>query len=277
MRIIRTVHEMILERNQLPGSVGFVPTMGYLHEGHLSLMRQARQSTDTVVASVFVNPTQFGPGEDFERYPRDFERDEKLARETGVDLMFYPEPGDMYPMGYASYVSPEGLDRHLCGAKRPGHFRGVMTVVLKLFTIVRPTDAYFGQKDIQQARILEQMVRDFHLPVSMHIEPIVRESDGLAMSSRNVYLNTEQRAQAVCLSQALKLAADAHAAGEHSAARLIELMHEHIDARPLARIDYISIVDDRTLTPVDTLNDNAIAALAVNFGKTRLIDNMLLR
>lgn len=277
MRIIRTVNEMIRERDKLTGSIGFVPTMGYLHEGHLSLMRRARKSTDMVIASIFVNPTQFGPGEDLDRYPRDFARDEKLARETGVDLMFYPETGDMYPPGYASYVSPEGLDRHLCGAKRPGHFRGVMTVVLKLFTIVRPTDAYFGQKDIQQARILEQMVRDFHLPVSMHIAPIVREADGLAMSSRNVYLDDEQRGQAACLNQALKLAADAHTAGERSAARLIKIMQAHIDARPLARIDYISIVDDRTLTPVDTLEDNAIAALAVTFGSTRLIDNMLLR
>lgn len=277
MRIVDTVDAMMQVRSDLDGTVGFVPTMGFLHDGHLALMKQARSDTDTVVASIFVNPTQFGPGEDFERYPRDFERDESLARQVGVDFLFYPKPEDMYPAGYASYVVPDKLDRHLCGASRPGHFRGVMTVVLKLFTIVRPTDAYFGQKDIQQARILEQMVRDFHLPVSMHIEPIVRETDGLAMSSRNVYLSAAERSQAISLNQALKQAATAFRDGERSAEALKRGIRSHITAQDLARIDYVEIVDDRTLEPVEHLAEPAIAAVAVHFGKTRLIDNILLR
>ena len=277
MRVITSISEMATARNALKGSVGFVPTMGYLHQGHLSLMNRAREDTDTVIASIFVNPTQFGPGEDLDSYPRDFERDEKLAKKAGVDIIFYPNKETMYPKGYASYVVPEGLHRHLCGAKRPGHFRGVMTIVLKLFNITRPTDAYFGQKDIQQARILEQMIADFHLPIQMHIEPIVRETDGLAMSSRNVYLNPEERKQAVCLSAALKAAKKQFQGGERNADALLAVAKDVISRQPLARIDYIELVDYQTLTPVShRVSSRAILATAVYFGHTRLIDNMIL-
>lgn len=276
MQVIPTVREMMTTRDALPGSVGFVPTMGYLHEGHLSLIRAARAETRHVVVSIFVNPTQFGPGEDLDRYPRDFERDERLAGEVGADIIFYPKTEDMYPPGFSSYVVPEGLDRHLCGASRPGHFRGVMTVVLKLFTIVRPDHAYFGQKDIQQARILEQMVRDFHLPVTMHICPIVREPDGLAMSSRNVYLSPDERRQAVCLSRALELCREAVAAGERQTEPLIRRMTDYISSHNLAEIDYVQIVDYETLQPVEMVRRKAVAALAVRFGDTRLIDNTIL-
>jgi len=276
VHVISSISEMISTRDKIEGSVGFVPTMGYLHRGHLSLMDAARKQTDTVVASIFVNPTQFGPNEDLDSYPRDFDRDEKLAKDAGVDFLFYPDKQAMYPDGYASYVVPEGPDRHLCGAKRPGHFRGVMTIVLKLFNIVRPTDAYFGQKDIQQARILEQMVSDFHLPVQMHIEPIVREKDGLAMSSRNVYLNPEERKQAVCLSKALFAAKSRFSGGERDAAILIETVQEEISRHSLARTDYIELVDYQKLMPVHTVTSRAVLACAVFFGKTRLIDNIIL-
>ena len=267
---------MILARNALKGSVGFVPTMGYLHDGHLSLMQKARQQTDNVIASIFVNPTQFGPGEDLDSYPRDFERDEKLAKEAGVNIIFYPDKQDMYPQGYSSYVVPDGLDSHLCGAKRPGHFRGVMTIVLKLFNIIRPTDSYFGQKDIQQARILEQMITDFHLPIRMHIEPIVREEDGLAMSSRNVYLNPDEREQAVCLSKAIRLVERHFKDGEREAAVLLTKAEKEIQKQPLAKIDYVELVDYLTLAPLKNVTDRAILALAVYFGRTRLIDNTIL-
>jgi len=267
---------MILARSRLKGTVGFVPTMGYLHEGHLSLMDKARQQTDNVIASIFVNPTQFGPEEDLDSYPRDFERDEKLAEEAGVDFIFYPDEQAMYPNGYASYVVPDGLDSHLCGAKRPGHFRGVMTIVLKLFNIIRPTDSYFGQKDIQQARILEQMTADFHLPIRMHIEPIVREKDGLAMSSRNVYLSPDEREAAVCLSRAIRLVESHFKDGEREAAVLLTKAEKEIQKQPLAIIDYVELVDYLTLAPLKNVTDRAILALAVYFGQTRLIDNTIL-
>ncbi len=276
MKLIRSIAEMIAARSLLEGTVGFVPTMGYLHEGHLSLIRRAGSDTDIVVVSIFVNPTQFGPGEDFDRYPRNLERDEELCREAGADIIFYPTREDMYPDGYASYVVPEELDRHLCGTSRPGHFRGVMTVVLKLFQIVRPTDAYFGQKDIQQARILEQMVEDFHLPVNMHVEPIIREPDGLAMSSRNIYLTAEEREQATCLVEALEKVQEAVRTGETEVQVLEGMMKETVDRQTLALLDYASIVDDRTLQPIRRITAPAIAALAVKFGRTRLIDNTLI-
>lgn len=276
MHVISSIPDMISTRNALKGSVGFVPTMGYLHQGHLSLIQQARKQTDTVIASIFVNPTQFGPNEDLENYPRDFERDEKLAEEAGVDFLFYPEKQAMYPESYASYVVPEGLDQHLCGAKRPGHFRGVMTVVLKLFNIVRPTDAYFGQKDIQQARILEQMIADFHLPVQMHIEPIIREKDGLAMSSRNVYLNPDERKQSLCLSRAIRLVESRFRSGERDTAHLLSEAEKEIQRQPSSKIDYIELVDYQTLAPVPRINNRTVLACAVYFGNTRLIDNTIL-
>ncbi len=276
MHVISSIPEMISRRNRMEGRVGFVPTMGYLHRGHLSLMEAARKQTDIVVASIFVNPTQFGPNEDLDSYPRDFDRDEKLAKDAGVDFLFYPDKQTMYPKGYASFVVPEGLDRHLCGAKRPGHFRGVMTIVLKLFNIVRPTDAYFGQKDIQQARILDQMVTDFHLPIQMHIEPIVREKDGLAMSSRNVYLNPEEREQATCLSRALSIANTLFSEGERETEILLETVRKEISRHSLAQIDYIELVDYQELMPVPRIMSRAILACAVFFGNTRLIDNTIL-
>jgi len=276
VHVISSISDMILARSRLKGTVGFVPTMGYLHEGHLSLMDKARQQTDNVIASIFVNPTQFGPEEDLDSYPRDFERDEKLAEEAGVDFIFYPDEQAMYPNGYASYVVPDGLDSHLCGAKRPGHFRGVMTIVLKLFNIIRPTDSYFGQKDIQQARILEQMTADFHLPIRMHIEPIVREKDGLAMSSRNVYLSPDEREAAVCLSRAIRLVESHFKDGEREAAVLLTKAEKEIQKQPLAIIDYVELVDYLTLAPLKNVTDRAILALAVYFGQTRLIDNTIL-
>ncbi len=276
MHVISSISDMISARNKMRGSVGFVPTMGYLHQGHLSLMEQARKQTDNVVASIFVNPTQFGPNEDLNSYPRNFERDEKMAKEVGVDFIFYPGKQDMYPKGYASYVVPEGLDSHLCGAKRPGHFRGVMTIVLKLFNIIRPTDSYFGQKDIQQARILEQMIADFHLPVRMHIEPIIREKDGLAMSSRNVYLNPDERKQSVCLSRAIRLVETRFRAGQRDTAALLSEAEKEIQRQALSKIDYIELVDYHTLEPIGRITDRAVLACAVYFGHTRLIDNTIL-
>ncbi len=277
MHVISSISEMIQTRNTIKGSVGFVPTMGYLHRGHLSLMEQARKKTDTVIISIFVNPTQFGPEEDLDRYPRDFERDEKLAKEAGVDFIFYPDRETMYPDGYASYVVPYGLDHYLCGAKRPGHFRGVMTIVLKLFNIIRPTDTYFGQKDIQQARILEQMIVDFHLPIQMHIEPIVREEDGLAMSSRNIYLDPEERKQSTRLYRGLSAAKTLFQSGERDVNALLDTVKGIISEHPLAQTDYVELVDYRTLRPVSgRVRGKAILACAVYFGKTRLIDNIIL-
>jgi pantoate--beta-alanine ligase len=276
VHVISSISDMVLARSRLKGSIGFVPTMGYLHEGHLSLMGKARQQTDNVIASIFVNPTQFGPEEDLDSYPRDFERDEKLAEEAGVDFIFYPDKQAMYPNGYASYVVPDGLDSHLCGAKRPGHFRGVMTIVLKLFNIIQPTDSYFGQKDIQQARILEQMTADFHLPIRMHIEPIVRERDGLAMSSRNVYLSPDEREAAVCLSRAIRLVERHFKDGEREAAVLLTKAEKEIQKQPVAKIDYVELVDYLTLAPIKNVTDRAILALAAYFGQTRLIDNTIL-
>ena len=278
MHIARTVEEMKKLRNSIPESqkVGFVPTMGYLHEGHLSLLKQARKENDTVILSIFVNPIQFGPNEDLDRYPRDFERDERLAKEVGTDIIFYPTPEQMYPENYSSYVITEGLDKHLCGAKRPGHFKGVMTVVLKLFNITRPHNTYFGQKDIQQARIIEQMIKDFNLDINMHICPIVREEDGLAMSSRNVYLSPEERKQAAILYKALTNAKSLFEQGERNAEIIIKETEKLVKSSNLAKIDYVEIVDYDTMSPVKKLGKKSVLALAVYFGKTRLIDNIIL-
>ncbi len=278
MHIAKTVDEMKKLRNSVPENkkVGFVPTMGYLHQGHLSLLKRAREENDIVILSIFVNPIQFGPNEDLDRYPRDFERDEKLAKETGTDIIFYPTPEQMYPDNYSSYVITEGLDKHLCGAKRPGHFKGVMTVVLKLFNITKPHNTYFGQKDIQQARIIEQMIKDFNLDINMHICPIVRESDGLAMSSRNVYLSPEERKQATILYKALQLGKSLFLNGERDAEIIIKETEKLVKSSNLAKIDYVEIVDYSTMSPVKKLGAKSVLALAVYFGKTRLIDNIIL-
>lgn len=278
MKIVNTIEALKLELSQLRKghkTVGFVPTMGFLHEGHLSLVTRARQENDVVVVSIFVNPTQFGPGEDFESYPRDLARDSALVEGVGCDLVFAPSPEVMYPEPYATYVDVEGgLTNKLCGASRPGHFRGVATVVTKLFNLVKPTRAYFGQKDAQQVAVIEQMVRDLHMDLTIVPCPIVREADGLAMSSRNTYLVGNERQEALVLSQSLNWAAAEIEAGERSAQALYEGMKTRIEKSPSAVIDYIQIVSARTLEPVTTLSGDTLIALAVKVGRPRLIDNM---
>lgn len=257
-------------------SIGLVPTMGALHAGHVSLLQAARRETGFVVASIFVNPTQFAPHEDLERYPRPFDRDVEECAAAGVDLIFHPDPEAVYPSGFRSYVEVHEFQHVLCGVARPTHFRGVATVVLKLFNIVQPDVAYFGQKDAQQARILQQMIRDLDVPVQMTICPIVREPDGLAMSSRNQYLDAEQRRNATVLHRALEAIRQQIDAGERRAAPLAQLARELIAATAGARLDYVEIVAWETLQPAAELRGQVLIALAVYFGSTRLIDNLLL-
>ncbi len=257
-------------------SIGLVPTMGYLHEGHLSLVGRARSETDALAVSIFVNPTQFGPHEDLARYPRDPESDAAKLREAGVDVLFMPEASEIYPPGFQTYVNVEKVSRPLCGASRAGHFRGVATVVLKLFNIVRSTAAYFGMKDFQQLQVIKNMVRDLDLDVRIVPCPTVRESDGLAMSSRNSYLSAEERKQALCLYQALLNARALFELGEKNASRYLEVMSARINREPDAVVDYISLVDPETLQDLTTVGGRCLAALAARIGKTRLIDNMLL-
>lgn len=280
MEILTTAQQMQQRAATLRAqgqTIGFVPTMGYLHEGHLSLVRLARQHADVVVVSIFVNPTQFGPNEDFERYPRDFERDEQVCREAQVDIIFYPSISELYASDASTWVVEERLSRGLCGASRPGHFRGVCTVVAKLFHIVQPHIAVFGEKDGQQLRIIERMVRDLHFPVRIVRGPTVREPDGLAMSSRNAYLSPDERKQAVVLKRALDKAEQLVREGiERDAERLKAAMQNVIEHAPDARIDYIEIVDDQTLEPVQTVDRPCMVALAVFIGKTRLIDNLVI-
>ena len=257
--------------------VALVPTMGYLHEGHLSLVRIARQHADRVVVSLFVNPTQFGPGEDLDRYPRDFERDRALCEEAGVDALFVPEAANMYPQGFSTSVDVHGtLTKGLCGASRPGHFAGVATVVTKLFNLCDPDVAVFGQKDAQQAAVIRRFTEDLNLAVEIVVAPIVREADGLAMSSRNVYLTQDERAQAIVLKKSLGAAVALFDRGERNSAAIINEAEDIVASAPLARISYVEIVDARTLAPVDVIERPALLALAVYFGKTRLIDNTLL-
>lgn len=279
MKTIETVTEMVQLAKmwrQEGKRVGLVPTMGYLHQGHLSLAAAARQDCDIVVMSIFVNPTQFGPNEDYEAYPRDLSHDRALAEGAGVDYLFAPQPGDMYPNGYSTFVNVEGVTDHLCGAKRPGHFRGVATVVSKLFHIVQPEKAYFGQKDGQQVAVLRRMVADLNMPVEIIARPIVREADGVALSSRNVYLSAEQRQQAVVLSQGLARARDLFVQGERDGEILKKAVTDVIQTAPLAKIDYVQLVDGDTMAPIPKITGNAMLAVAVYFGETRLIDNVLL-
>jgi len=255
-------------------SIGFVPTMGYLHQGHLSLLKRARAENDVVVISVFVNPTQFGAGEDFERYPRDMERDTSMAESAGVDYFFAPPVSEMYPEGYATYVEVERLTKGLCGASRPGHFRGVATVVAKLFNIVKPHRAYFGKKDFQQLKVIERMAKDLNFNVEIVGCPTVREPDGLAVSSRNVYLSAEERRSALSLYRALCLARDLVEKGEKDPKVIVERMREFILSHPHVRkIDYIEIVDSETLERVTEVKEGTLIALAVFVGGARLIDN----
>ncbi|MEI7437498.1 MAG: pantoate--beta-alanine ligase [bacterium] len=256
--------------------IGLVPTMGCLHAGHLSLVTLARQRTGAVILSLFVNPTQFGPDEDLANYPRDLERDHRLCEEAGVAALFCPAAEAIYPAGHSTFVEETRFSKGLCGARRPGHFQGVATVVAKLFNIVQPDLAVFGQKDAQQARVIQQMARDLNFPVEIVIGPIIREADGLAMSSRNKYLNAGERRQALCLSRALACAAQCVAAGEHQAAALVAAMRGKIACSPEARADYVEIVDNETLEPVTALIRPALAMLAVYVGRTRLIDNAVL-
>jgi len=258
-------------------TIGFVPTMGALHEGHLSLIHQARAMCDVVVVSVFVNPAQFSPAEDFNAYPRDLTRDAALLAEYNVDYVFAPAVEEIYPPGFSTYVAVEGVSDELEGASRPGHFRGVTTVVAILFNAVKPDFAFFGQKDAQQAVLIKRMVRDLAFNTEVVVLPIAREDSGLAMSSRNNYLDDEQRRAAAVLNQALSKASEAYEEGEHSGTRLVELVRSTIEAEPLARIDYVSINDAETLERLDKIDDRpALISLAVFIGKTRLIDNVVL-
>lgn len=281
MKIIYTVEQMRLwhkGERQKGKKIGFVPTMGYLHEGHLSLVEAAKCENDTVVMSIFVNPLQFGPNEDYKTYPRDIERDTHLAEKAGVDAIFIPEVNEMYTYyPQLTTVEVKDISERLCGASRPGHFTGVTTVVTKLFNIVQPDAAYFGQKDYQQVQVIKQMVADLNMPVRVISVPIKRETDGLAMSSRNTYLSEKERQEALCLNEALLLCKDSYEKGEKNAEILKEIMVSRIRKEPSASIDYIEICDADTLKPVDKITKPTAVALAVKIGRTRLIDNMVIR
>ncbi len=277
MRVVRTLTEARAWRRDAPYDVGLVPTMGYLHEGHLSLVRQARAANPHVAASVFVNPTQFGPHEDLARYPRDFGRDQALLEAAGCDLVFAPSVEEMYPAGFETTVDAGSVAEPLEGERRPGHFRGVATVVLKLFGILQPTRAYFGEKDAQQLAVIRRMVRDLDVPVEVVGCPIVREADGLAMSSRNSYLDPAGRRAAPVLYRALAAARGAWEAGERSADVLRRLMRETILAEPQAQIDYVAVTDPVTFRDLVTTDGGALLLLAVRVGgRARLIDNLRL-
>lgn len=273
---VGTAQQWCVEQKRAGKTIGLVPTMGYLHEGHLALVEKARQQCDVVVVSIFVNPIQFGVGEDFETYPRDLSRDRALLEEKGADALFAPSIADMYPSGYSTFVDVGGdITARLCGASRPGHFKGVATVVSKLFNICVPDIAYFGQKDAQQVMVLEKMVRELNFPLEIVRVPIVREEDGLAKSSRNVYLDAEQRRQALVLSKALHEAERMIKQGERDVARLKGIMRAVITASPRAVIDYVEIYDAGDLGDVEQVDRKVLMALAVKFGSTRLIDNLL--
>jgi pantoate--beta-alanine ligase len=278
MEILKSIDAYRRWRAALPPGQrpGFVPTMGALHAGHMRLVEASRSGQAHTVVSIFVNPLQFGPSEDFSRYPRPFEADAQLCREAGVSALFAPDAADFYPPDFSTYCEVAGLDKHLDGASRPGHFRGVCTVVLKLFNIVRPGRAYFGQKDLQQALILRRMVRDLSLELEMVIVPTVRAESGLALSSRNQYLTPEEKARATALSRGLFRAQAAWEAGERSAAALKGIIRAEIEASEPTRIDYVEAVSQALLAPIETLDAPAALAAAAFYGKTRLIDNILL-
>jgi pantoate--beta-alanine ligase len=276
MKVVETIDDLKRLRLKLPEPVGFVPTMGYLHEGHLVLVRRAKAENSSVVVSIFVNPTQFGPQEDFDKYPRNPERDLAMLEKEGVDLVFMPSVAEMYPPQFDSWVEVGKVSERLEGATRPGHFRGVATVVAKLFNIVQPDKAYFGQKDAQQALVIKKMVADLNMNREVVVVPTVREPDSLAMSSRNIYLNPEERKAAVVLYQALTLAQKLWSQGEKDAQNIRQQMTALIQKQPLADIDYISIADAETLDELDTIKPLAVVSLAVRIGRTRLIDNMVL-
>ena len=272
---IRKTRQFIATKRRKDKTIGFVPTMGYLHEGHLSLMRQAKRDCDVCVISIFVNPAQFSPNEDLKKYPRNINRDLALAKSVGVDAVFYPSSKAIYPEGYLTYVNVEKFTEVLCGESRPGHFRGVTIIVTKLFNIVQPDIAYFGQKDAQQAIVIKKMVQDLDMPVKIKIMPIVREPDGLAMSSRNAYLNLKERTDALVLYQSLIRAKRMIKKGERSSKKIVSAMRQMITAKKTADIDYISCVGLNNLEPLSRIQGRALIALAVFIGKTRLIDNII--
>jgi len=276
MQTVITLSELRSARHFFSGTVGLVPTMGYLHEGHLSLVRQARKECDHVVVSIFVNPTQFGPREDLSKYPRALDRDLGLLEPLGADLVWMPTAEIMYPQGYQTWVEVETITRPLEGSMRPGHFRGVTTVVAKLFNAVQPQKAYFGQKDAQQAAVIRQMIRDLNFPIEIVVCPIVREPDGLAMSSRNVYLNAEERKAATVLHRSLSAARNVYENGERNAEKLRQIMREVLASEPLAQRQYVSCADYDTLEELETVTGKTLLSMAVILGKTRLIDNFVL-
>lgn len=275
LETVAAVRARVRDERRAGKSIGLVPTMGYLHEGHLSLIRRARAECDFVVVSIFVNPLQFGPHEDYNVYPRDLKRDTALAAEAGADVIFHPTPEEMYPEGFQTHVEVEKLSQGLCGAFRPGHFRGVATVVTKLFNIVSPDKAYFGEKDAQQLAVIRRMVRDLNLDIEIVPMPIVRESDGLALSSRNTYLSPEERRAATVLYRALLYGRDLIAAGERDGQRVRDAVRRTLESEPLvSRIDYVAVVDPDTLEEKTTLSGSVMLAVAAYIGKVRLIDNI---
>ncbi len=276
MQVVETIAEVRHIRREAGGSWGLVPTMGFLHAGHISLVERARRENDHVGVSIFVNPTQFGPTEDLAAYPRDLERDLALLEAAGADLVWVPPVEEVYPAGFQTYVTVEEVTQVLEGAARPTHFRGVATVVAKLFNVFQPDRAYFGQKDAQQAVVIRQMARDLAFPLEVVICPIVRESDGLALSSRNIYLTPSQRAAAPVLNRALRAAGEAWHTGEHDGERLRAIMRRVLDAEPLARLDYVSAADPLTLQELGDASRGVLLSMAVRIGKARLIDNLLL-
>lgn len=278
MVVVKNIDEMkkICRELRKEKTIGFVPTMGYLHEGHLSLVRRSKKENDITVVSIFVNPTQFGPNEDYNSYPRNLNRDASLLEKEDVDYVFVPEIEQMYPKDYSTYINEEKLSRHLCGRSRPGHFRGVCTVVTKLFNIVKPNRAYFGQKDAQQFRVIRRMVRDLNMDVEVIECPIVREPDGLAMSSRNIYLSTEERNQALALNRSLKIAENLYRSGEKNTERMKEKIVQYLSSFDKIKIDYVEIVSEETLEPVEKIEGKVIVAIAAWVGKARLIDNTIL-
>jgi len=276
VKTIKHARKIISAAKQKNKTIGFVPTMGALHRGHLSLVKAAKKACDFVVVSIFVNPTQFSPKEDFRKYPRVFNGDKRMLQKEKVDLIFYPKACEMYTKNFSTYVEEACLSKPLCGLTRPGHFRGVCTVVAKLFNIIEPDIAYFGQKDYQQAQIIKRMVKDLNFPVTIKVFPTIRERDGLAMSSRNAYLNSEERKDALVLSESLKLAKKIIKEGESDAKKVINKMRKYILSKKSAKISYIEIVDAESLRAITKIRKKTLIALAVYIGKTRLIDNVIL-
>ena len=276
MKVIETIAEMRQIRKQLAEPVGFVPTMGYLHEGHLFLVRQTRADNPSVIVSIFVNPSQFGPQEDFKNYPRDTDRDLAMLEKENTDIVFMPSVDEMYPPGFDSWVEVGNITKKLEGASRPGHFRGVATVVARLFNIVQPYRAYFGQKDAQQVMVINKLVADLDMNVKIVTLPTLREADGLAMSSRNSYLDSEQRQAATILYEALQLAKRLYDTGERDAEQIRQKIEAHIHKQPLVNIEYISLTDTGTLDEFKRIEPPALVSLAVRIGNTRLIDNIVL-